>query len=321
VSQALDVSLAPGMSSIEDAHFLRGVKFEDGSMTATSAEARYEIGPGVLGLVGSQAGAAPRVDNDHIAVDATEIAITLNGPLVKADGTVKSTLKAQKKGAGTPGETKMPSLLKQDQDVTVTAGTLDYDGKTSKASYGGDAMLYQGETTIKGQTIVIDDKDGGLTAAGSDRPVVTSMVREQVNKEKKTERVNSTATAKNLEYQDDGHRLTYSGDAHLSGPDGDMTAAKIELYLRPSGDEIDRVESYDAVTLKEQSGRKTTGNRLTYLSAAEQYVVSGTPVVVLDPCGRETKGRTLTMFKATDRIVVDGNEQTRTQTKAGSNCP
>ena len=39
--------------------------------------------------------------------------------------------------------------------------------------------------------------------------------------------------------------MTYTGDAHMSGPDGDMTAARIELYLKPSGDELDRAEAYE----------------------------------------------------------------------------
>jgi lipopolysaccharide export system protein LptA len=135
------------------------------------------------------------------------------------------------------------------------------------------------------------------------------------------DRASSTATAKDLKYEDASRRLTYSGDAHLSGAMGDLTAARIELYLKPSGDDFERVDAFDAITLREQTGRKTTGDRMTYLSAGEQYVVAGAPVAVVDPCGRETKGRTLTLFKATDRIVVDGNEQTRTQTRSGSTCP
>ena len=39
----------------------------------------------------------------------------------------------------------------------------------------------------------------------------------------------------------------------MSGPDGDMTAARIELYLKPSGDELERAEAYENVTLREQS--------------------------------------------------------------------
>jgi lipopolysaccharide export system protein LptA len=106
----------------------------------------------------------------------------------------------------------------------------------------------------------------------------------------------------------------------LSGVQGDTTAAKIELYLKESGDEIERAEAYESVTLRDQN-RTTTGARLTYHAAEERYVVTGTPVKILDECGRETVGRTLTFFRTTDRIIVDGNEQVRTQSKGKSNCP
>jgi lipopolysaccharide export system protein LptA len=99
-----------------------------------------------------------------------------------------------------------------------------------------------------------------------------------------------------------------------------MTADKIELYLKPSGDELERAEGYDNVTLRDQN-RKTTGRRLTYTTADERYVVAGTPVTIIDQCGRETIGKTLTYLKTADTIVVDGNEQNRTQTKGNSQCP
>jgi lipopolysaccharide export system protein LptA len=98
-----------------------------------------------------------------------------------------------------------------------------------------------------------------------------------------------------------------------------MTAVKIELYLKPSGDELDHAEAYDNVTLREQK-RTTTGARMTYTTADERYVIVGAPVKIVDECARETTGRTLTFLKATDSIVVDGNQQTRTQTRGGGKC-
>ncbi len=54
----------------------------------------------------------------------------------------------------------------------------------------------------------------------------------------------------------------------------------------------------------------------------QRYLVTGSPVTILEECGRETIGRTLTFFKTADRIIVDGNEQIRTQTRGNkSNCP
>src|SRR5207247_9795358 len=168
--------------------------------------------------------------------------------------------------------TKTPSMLKQDQPVNVTATSLDYDGTASKTTYTGAAQLWQGDTSIKGDAIAIDGKSGDLTASA----VTSATMLEQTNKEKKKERVRSIATAKELVYEDAPRRLTYTGEAHMSSPDGDMTAEKIELYLKPSGDELDRAEGYENVTLREQN-RKTTGTRMTYTTADERYVIVGAP--------------------------------------------
>jgi lipopolysaccharide export system protein LptA len=150
--------------------------------------------------------------------------------------------------------------------------------------------------------------------------VTTVSILKQQGKDGTVERVRTVGTSKSFKYDDAERRGTYTGDAHLSGPQGDMTAQKIDLFLRPSGDEIERIEAVEAITLRSEN-QKTTGTRLTYFDADGRYLVNGTPVTIVDQCGRETTGHTLTFYKATDRIIVDGNEQSRTQTKGKSNCP
>jgi lipopolysaccharide export system protein LptA len=235
---------------------------------------------------------------------------------VKAAGNVRSVLKPPPKPKpGQTADSKLPSMLKQEQEVTVLGEKLDYDGTTSKGTYTGAARLFQSDTSIKGDTIVIDNKAGNLTASGG---VTTTTVLEQTTgKEKKKERQHSIATAKDLKYDDAERRLTYTGDAHMTGPEGDMTAARIELYLKPSGDELERAEAYENLTLREQS-RETKGAKMIYTTADEIYVITGAPVKIVDQCQRETVGRTLTFNKGTDSIVVDGNSQIRTQTKGGN---
>ena len=318
-SEVLDVVLTPGMGEIDDAKFSRHVRFEEGSMAANAAEARYLVAKGTLELSGTDtANRTPHVVNEQIKIDATHIDVTLAGPKMKAAGNVKSELQPLKQDA--PGGGKLPSMLKQDQPVNVTANALDYDGTASRATYTGAAQLWQSDTSVKGASITIDDKTGDLSATG---PVTTTTMLEQTNDDtKKKERVRSIATANAFKYDDAQRRATYTGDAHMSGPQGDMTAAKIELYLKPSGDEVERAESHDdanTMTLREQS-RTTTGVHLTYTAADEQYVVTGRPVKIVDQCGRETTGGTLIFHKATDSIVVDG-KGFRTQTKGGGTCP
>jgi LPS export ABC transporter protein LptC/lipopolysaccharide transport protein LptA len=311
-SGALDVGVSPGFASINDARFSQAVRFVDRDMIGTSAVGRYVLDKGSLELTGSDAAnPRPHVENRQLAVDAARIDVTLDGPVVNAAGSVKSVIRAER------GKSHIPSMLKQDQPVNVTANDLTYDGNASHAVYSGAAQLWQGETTIKAASITIDSRSGDLNAAG---PVTTTTVMKQEGKDGKKEQVRSIGSAKDFSYDDAARRATYTGDAHLSGPEGDTTAARIELYLKESGDEIDRAEAYEGVTLREQN-RKTTGSRLTYHADEQRYVVTGTPVSIVDECGRETVGSTLTFFRTTDSIIVDGNEQVRTQSKGKSNCP
>jgi lipopolysaccharide export system protein LptA len=320
-SATLDAALAPGFTSIEVAQFGRAVRFVDGPMTATAAAARYVLAAGTLALSGSDAAnPRPHVVNESIDVDAPRIDVTLGGPMVKAGGGVKSVLVQKRAG---PGETSrgselhMPSMLKPDQPVNVTAEDLNYDGGTSLADYKGKAQLWQGDTTIKAAALTIDGKTGNLAASGT---VATTTMLSQTDKGGKKDRVRSIGTSQAFNYEDEIRRATYTGDAHLTGPQGDMTAPKVELYLKPSGDELDRAEGYEGVTLKAEH-RTTTGERLTYFDVDERYLVTGIPVTIVDECGRKTRGRTATFFKAADRVVVDGNEQVRTETTGKSSCP
>jgi lipopolysaccharide export system protein LptA len=316
-SAVLDVSMGAGFTTIQDAVFTRGVRFADGPMFATAASARYALGRGVLELSGSEPGSlAPHVLNEQIAVDAARVEITLDGPLLKASGSVKSVLQPKKAGASGAKDTHLPSMLKEDQPANVTADELAYDGKAARAVYTGHALLWQGETSVKGASITLESDTGDLTATG---PVTTSTMLLQEDDKGNTQKVSSIGTSKDFAYLDAMRRATYTGDAHITGPQGDLTSPRVELFMKPSGDELERAEAYDGVTLR-GDGRKTTGIRLTFFGADQRYLVTGAPVTIVDECGRETTGRTLTFFRTTDRIVVDGNEQIRTQTSGKSTC-
>jgi LPS export ABC transporter protein LptC len=314
-AETMDFALKPGMSSIDEATFTTNVRFsQEGGLFATAAAGRYVLDKGTLELQGAEPGVPrPHITNEQIDVDANRIDVILAGPIMKAVGDVKSVLQPARKDARSK-EVKMPSMLKADKLVNVTAANLDYDGTLSTATYQGKPRLWQGETTIQGDELTIDTKKGDLLVSGS---AATSTMLEHGDRTRKPRnRVRSIGKAKDFKYEESSQRATYSGDAHLSGPQGDMTADRIELYLKPSGDEIDRAEAYGALTLREQN-RKTTGERLTYTTSNETYVVTGLPVTILDECGRPTEGQKLTFVQATDTVNIDGGTEARTQTKGG----
>jgi LPS export ABC transporter protein LptC len=350
----LVVSMKPGMSAIDDATFSDNVRFQEGLLGAQAAHATYVLDTGRLEFTGVEAASPrPHIENEQIVIDAARLDVTLEGPKMKAAGTVSSVVKPAKNN-DPKSTTKMPSMLKSDQVVYISADDLNYDGEASTAAYKGGVKLWQTDTSIQAQALELDNKKGDLTASGKvttstmleqheddkehegdkerapekdkpragekDKPRASEKDKAAAPEKKKSERVRSVGTSDDFHYEESERRATYTGDAHLSGPQGDMTALKIELYLKPSGDEVDRAEAYDKLTLREQS-RKTTGSRLTYTTADESYLITGLPVTIVDQCGRETKGRKLTFAKATDTVVVDGQGQVRTQTKSAGKCP
>ena len=321
-AQRLDVGLKPAMSAFDSAVFTRGARFDDAKVSGTAASVKYVADEGTIALSGAEVGSPrPHVFNDQITVDAASVDVTLAGPVLNARGDVKSVLQPPKKTSKTSkpaeGDAKLPSMLNQDQAVNVTGDTLKFDGEANKAVYDGrPAVLFQQDTSIKGNAITIDSKSGDLSAAGS---VLTTTMLEQTNKDKKKERVRSTATAQTFSFSDKDRKASYKGTVHLSQADNDLSAGNIDLFLKAGGNEVERAEASDAVTFREQ-GRKTTGSKMNYSAADERYDVTGAPVAITDQCGRVTNGRTLTFKKATDTVEIDGNRRVRTQTKNGPNC-
>ncbi|HEY3381389.1 MAG TPA: LptA/OstA family protein [Vicinamibacterales bacterium] len=332
-SGTLDLALKNGFTTIESARFGRGACFQDSAIVGTAREARYGMAAGSLNLSGAdeKTGRPPQVSDEHATIEASRIEILLDAKKITAIDSVKSDMRATKPATPTAGaaraqpappggnaQTHLPSILKEDQPVSATADSLVYDSSASHAVYTGHAQLWQGDVTIKADTIVLDDQKGDLSASGA---VVSKMLLEQVNdKTKAKERVHSVATAKALAYDDKLRRATYTGAAHLTGPQGDLTADRIELFLKESGNEVDRLEAYVNVAMRTPDNRKASGARLTYLSAEERYDMTGLPVRIEEEC-RETIGKSLTFFKSADRIIVDGNEERRTETKGGGKCP
>ena len=163
-----------------------------------------------------------------------------------ARGNVQSVTQPVKKGEPADGQTHVPGLLKDDQPANVTAPALDYDGALDKAIYTGGARLWQKDTAIAADTITIDEKTGDLFAQRTG--AVDAAARAVGLEDQQTTKVSSIASAKDLHYEDALRRATYTTDAHVNGPQGDLRAVKIELYLVEGGGSLEKAEAYDQVS-------------------------------------------------------------------------
>jgi lipopolysaccharide export system protein LptA len=324
-SRSLDLVTQPGLGAIDAANFLGAVRFEQDRTKGAAGEARYRVAKGVVLLVGidDSTGQRPRVSDGQVAIDAREIEITLEGQRINARDDVRSVMVPTAQSApGADGTAaRRAGMFKDDQPVYGASAELAYDGTTRLAHYvsspKAQARLWQGDTTIQGEQITVDDTKGNLTAKGK---VASSFVLQQRNETTHAlDRSATVTSADDLVYEDASRKATYTGNAHMAGAQGgDLRASRIEMFLKPEGNELDRLEGYTKVAMRD-AARSSWGDRLTYTAADDRYVVVGAPAKVVADC-REYTGRTLTFTRATNNIVVDPNDEARTMVKAIPNC-
>jgi lipopolysaccharide export system protein LptA len=319
-SSALRIGLADDV--VTSATFTGRVRFEEEDLRASAAGAEYEPATGTLRLAGVDEGGGPRVADAQIQIEAEAIDVTLEGPKMRATGTVKTVLQAAAGG-------RMPGLLEARNPVNVNADGLEYQGPAGAAVYRGNATLWQGETAVRGDTIAIDRSLGDLVVSGAARSNLVFDTGASVGR------------AAEIRYDDAARRLTYgppaptsaggvapapgtvapTGAAQLSGPQGDLRGGRIDVRLAKSEPRIEGLDAYTDVSIR-LDRRVATGDRLTYFASEERYVMTGiatVPVKIVEEC-RETIGRTVVFFKSADRIIVDGNEEVRTQSSRSGPC-
>jgi lipopolysaccharide export system protein LptA len=325
---ALSLEVAAG-GVLTRAVFTGGTTFEDGTLGARAAEARYEPGRGALALSGTDARGEPSVEDEDVVIDARAIAIALEARRIEADGSVKTSLLPGSRrstgapvGAANPESSGAAGLLAPGEVARVTADALVYDGAAGTARYSGRVRLWQTQTDLRADTMDIHLATGDLTARGSARATLA------------LDGDRSEGEAHAIVYVDAERRVTYAAapdaaggrpaaPARLTGPLGDLRAGRISVFLAEADGRVARLEGEGGVDAL-LDGRRVTGAHLTYRASDERYVVTGSPtspvrVRVTEPC-REMLGGTLIYSRSADTMHVDGSEVSRTQTTRGGSC-
>lgn len=306
-SESLVLALDGGFNKITDADFSGNVRFRDRDVTGEAPEAKYGVDTKRIALRGGS-GIARVIQADG-TVEAKTIDLTLEPRKMVARTGVKSTLKP---GARKDRKEPRPSLLEDDEPVNITAAALDWDGVADRAVYTGDARLWQGDTVVQAETIVIDDKTGNLEARKNMRGQFLIREEPQPGTTPETPKM-TTARAEELIYDEARRRATFRGKASLKSPEGDISAERIEVFLQEDGNTLERLDAYDAVTARLEGDRVATGVRLTYNAKTRRYDMTGKPLVVrrqITDTGavkcEKTEGASLTFDRSADSFTVLG---------------
>ena len=334
-AERLLVKTKPGLGPVQQADFEGKVRITDApQVTAEAPRIVYFVEKDEISLTsGADAALVPHVSDGRVDVAARTIHYGLATRSLTADTRVRSIVQPQRKGAADPDQakasrtngssaqpqTRMPSMLKGDEPVFVTSDRLAYDGAAARAVYEGTARLWQGDSDIRGATIELDDKEGNLTARGS---VTTVMLLEDTDpKTKKRSIARTTGRGETFDYNEAKRLAVFTGtgktQANIVGPQGDVTADRIELHLKAGANELERAVAIGTVFAKE-SNRNARGDHLTYTAADDLYVMTGTPVTAIEetpPSCKKTTAPRITFRRSVENVQVSSNSPVAAKTQ------
>ena len=112
----------------------------------------------------------------------------------------------------------------------------------------------------------------------------------------------------------------------MRGADTTVTAARLDIYLKPNGatasnvaaagpSQLEKAVASGGVVIQD-SGRRATGENLTYTAAEAKFVLTGGSPSIFDAEHGKISGDSLTFFQHDDRVLVESrNAPTVTRTR------
>jgi len=220
------------------------------------------------------------------------------------------------------------------EPIHVVAERLQYDSKTAKALYQGNARLWQGSDLIEAGSLELDRQNEELLA----RDGVYSVFPERSEPQnKKTTAPASGAVSpltssgpieirsKDLVYKQGEHRAVYRGEVRMQNATATLTSGELEILFKPSAAEIratpaggswqiERAIATGDVAIVEPM-RKATGNRAEYIPQESKVILLGNLATVADSQRGTTQGARLTYFTGDGRIFVQGEPGSPAETR------
>ncbi|HEX3106266.1 MAG TPA: LPS export ABC transporter periplasmic protein LptC [Terriglobales bacterium] len=301
-SDSIDGYFRPGTgieALLQTGHFT----YQAGTQQAFADRARYTPADQVLVLTGT-----PRILDSGMATTAHSVKLNRATGDGFAEGSVKTTysdLKAQPDGA----------LLASSDPIHVTAESMTAHNSPSIATYKGNARLWQDANMVEAPTIQFQKDQRMIVADSSSQQKVSTAL---ISTDKSGKSTPIHITSNHLVYRDSERKANYQGEVLARGPDLTLTSSQMEVFFAPAsqsaktaapGDtpaKLEKIIASGAVVVN-QPTRHATGDKLTYTSEDDRFILTGGPPSIFDAERGKITGVSLTLFRRDDRVIVDGS--------------
>jgi lipopolysaccharide export system protein LptA len=286
-SRTLALDLAGQLDAIDAARFQEKVTFKDGLVSGLADLGTYVMTSGMLTLEPhpQRPETLPWVTDGTMRVDAARlIEIDLATHDLRAEGDVK-TQSRRSEGRVSPSGA---ALFDGPEPVLGFGDKFWYVRSKAQVRYAGaeatTARLRQGESEVRGDELILDDRTSDLRATGrvESRLPIEAPGSSAASPAPGVYR----ATAATMVYLDDARTMEYAGaPVTLETPEGRTVAGRIVLTLADEGRRLQRmVATSDAgdpstadVRSRLSEGRESLSDSLVYDATIDQYVLRGRP--------------------------------------------
>jgi lipopolysaccharide export system protein LptA len=222
-----------------------------------------------------------------------------------------------------PESSKVPALLGDSKQPTYArAARMVFDDASRTAVLSGGATLWQGESSLSGQDVTLNDVERTLVAVGQTRTLLAS--RREVTKQRSgskekerdgtTDREPTLVTARRVIYRESEGRAVFDeAVAIVQGPR--RATADRATALLGANRQVERVELLGSVSLTDSlAGRTGAADRAIDLPREERTILEGSPAWVKDAQGNRVEGATLTIRDRGHTVEVTAPPGGKTQT-------
>jgi lipopolysaccharide export system protein LptA len=187
-----------------------------------------------------------------------------------------------------------------DKPVFATGNTAEFDHVNQVAVYTGNARGWQDNNFVRGDTLVIREKEGKLTAEGN---VQSAIYNAKTRTKGKDASVPVFASSKVMNYDRDSRVIQYRENVDIRQGTDRLTSGSADVYLGDNN-ELSKTVAETGVVVT-QPGRRASGNWIQYTASDEVAVLRGSPASITDSANGSSQAAELTFLMRENRVISE----------------
>jgi lipopolysaccharide export system protein LptA len=277
------------------------VHYKDPKNDARSVRANYDIINDSVVLTGDP-GFYPAVVADGQTLKAKLIEFSPRAGTARATGEVIAQLVSkQAGGAATAVSADSTNVFPTSKPVFVNSDTVTMRQATKLAVFSGNVRAWQETNTVFSQELQVQGAGDQVTARGNVR---TLLYNTSMNATAEQRKVPMQSKSDTLIAHKGDRRIDLNGNVQIDDGEQRHFTSEHASFFFDANKKMDHIEASEKVVLVEKpTGRRGTGDRVTYNVGRRMIYLTGAPATVTSPQGSNS-GAMMAIDLARNKVEI-----------------